>query len=243
MVKAAGCWRVFSSCPDQKARAVSDALSKVSAQADKLQAARECSRAALFCAVDMTPSLDSLLPAALNHLLAQESWARARLLPHAGKVALCEIGPATVRLQIDGDGLVSVPDAAALPAVTIRIRAADLPLIARDRSRAVSYVRIEGDADLANALSQVAQSLRWDVEDDLGRIIGDIAARRLVGAANATLDTVRTTQRKFLENCAEYFLEENPMLVRPHAVTDFTADVIRLRDDVERLAKRIERLS
>lgn len=191
----------------------------------------------------MTPSLDSLLPAALNHLLAQESWARARLLPHAGKVARCEIGPVTVLIQIDGDGLVSRPHAEAVPAVTIRIRAADLPLIARDRSRAVSYVRIEGDADLANALSQVAQSLRWDVADDLGRVIGDIAARRVVGAAEAALDTVRTTQRKFLENCAEYFLEENPMLVRPHAVSEFITDVTRIRDDVERTAKRIERLA
>ena len=191
----------------------------------------------------MTPSLDSLLPAALNHLLAQESWARARLQPHAGKVARCEIGPATVRLKIDGDGLISRPGPADEATVTIRIRAADLPLIARDRSRAVSYVRIEGDADLANALSQVAQSLRWDVADDLSRVIGDIAARRVVDGAQATFEGARTTQRKFLENCAEYFLEENPMLVRPHAVTDFTADVTRLRDDVERLAKRIERLT
>ncbi len=190
----------------------------------------------------MTSALDSLLPAAANHLLNQEAWARARLQPHAGKVALCEIGPATVRLQIDGDGLLSAPSADAAPAVTIRIRAADLPLIARDRSRAVSYVRIEGDADLANALSQVAQGLRWDVADDLGRLIGDVAARRVVDTASATLDAARTTQRKFLENCAEYFLEENPMLVRPHAITEFTADVTRLRDDVERLAKRIERL-
>ena len=32
------------------------------------------------------------------------------------------------------------------------------------------------------------------------------------------------------------------LLVRPQAVADFSADVAELRDDVERLAKRIERL-
>ena len=37
-------------------------------------------------------------------------------------------------------------------------------------------------------------------------------------------------------------LEERPVLVRPAAVHEFAADVVRLRDDVERTAKRIARL-
>ncbi|MEO8838456.1 MAG: sterol-binding protein, partial [Herbaspirillum sp.] len=41
---------------------------------------------------------------------------------------------------------------------------------------------------------------------------------------------------------AEYFLEENVMLVRPLAVTEFTGTVTTLRNDLERLNKRIERL-
>jgi ubiquinone biosynthesis protein UbiJ len=41
---------------------------------------------------------------------------------------------------------------------------------------------------------------------------------------------------------AEYFLEENPMLVRPQAVSDFADEIAKLRDDVERIAKRIEKL-
>jgi ubiquinone biosynthesis protein UbiJ len=32
------------------------------------------------------------------------------------------------------------------------------------------------------------------------------------------------------------------MLVRPQAVVDFTSEVTKLRDDVERMAKRIEKL-
>jgi ubiquinone biosynthesis protein UbiJ len=41
---------------------------------------------------------------------------------------------------------------------------------------------------------------------------------------------------------AEYLLEENPMLVRPRDVDEFAAEVTRLRDDVERLGKRIDKL-
>jgi ubiquinone biosynthesis protein UbiJ len=84
--------------------------------------------------------------------------------------------------------------------------------------------------------------LRWEAEEDLSRWIGDIAATRLVAGAKAALDAAQSTQRKLAENVAEYFLEENPMLVRPQAVADFTSEVTRLRDDVERMAKRIEKL-
>lgn len=191
----------------------------------------------------MIPPFPALLPAALNHLLAQEDWARARLMPHAGKVACFDTGIVAVRLAVAADGLVQGADADVVAAVTIRMRPADLPLILQDRTRAFSYVKIEGDADFANTISQVSQSLRWEVADDLGKLVGDVAAHRIVEGAGATAAAVRSTQQKLMENMAEYLLDEKPMLIRPQAVADFTGDVTRLRDDVERLAKRIERLA
>ena len=55
-------------------------------------------------------------------------------------------------------------------------------------------------------------------------------------------DAVRVTQQKMVENVAEYFLDEQPMLVRPQMVGDFVGEVSRMRDDLERLSKRIEKL-
>ena len=191
----------------------------------------------------MTTPVDTVLPAALNHLLAQESWARAMLIPHAGKVACFDLGVVSVALLVAADGLVQAPESPSAVAVTIRLRPADLPLILQDRERAFSYVSIEGDAEFANTISQLSRSLRWEVADDLGKIVGDIAAQRIVGGVSAIATTLRSTQRKLLENVAEYFLEEQPVLVRPQAVSDLSAEVTRMRDDVERLAKRIGRLS
>ena len=91
-------------------------------------------------------------------------------------------------------------------------------------------------------MSQLSESLRWEAEEDLGKLIGDVAAVRVVQGVRAAVDTAKTTQRKLAENVAEYFLEENPMLVRPQAVADFSSEVNRLRDDVERLAKRLDKL-
>lgn len=181
------------------------------------------------------------IPAIINHLLAPEPWAREKLARHAGKTALFDAGVIALRLRVTADGMVeSAGDAS--PDVTIRASMADLPLIAQNREQAFSYVRIEGDADFAHTISQLAQSLRWEAEADLGRIVGDVAAVRLVGGVRQAAATAQTMQRKLAENLAEFFTEEKQVLVRPYEVNDFSADVNRLRDDVERLAKRIEKL-
>jgi ubiquinone biosynthesis protein UbiJ len=182
------------------------------------------------------------IPTTLNHFLSREPWAMDKLAAHAGKVACIDSGLVKIRLKVAADGLLQSAATHDAANVTIRVKLADLPLIAQNRERAFSYVRIEGDADFANTISQLFRSLRWDAEEDLSRYVGDIAAARLAASARAVFDSARSTQKKLAENAAEYFLEENPMLVRTHSVAEFAGEVSRLRDDVERLAKRIERL-
>jgi ubiquinone biosynthesis accessory factor UbiJ len=187
-------------------------------------------------------STSTTAAAAINHLLAQESWARNELLRHAGKVAVLDAGLAALRFRVAGDGMVQAASADEAPSVTIRVKLSDLPSILQHRDRAFSYVQIEGDADFANSISRLSQNLRWEAEEDLARVVGDIPATKLVSGARAALGTVAATNRKLAENVAEYLLEEKPVLVRPQAVSEFAADVVRLRDDLERLTKRIEKL-
>ena len=180
--------------------------------------------------------------AAINHLLAQEAWARDVLLLHTGKVALIDAGSIALRMQVTRDGMLAVagPDQAA--SVTIRMKLSDLPLIAQNRDRAFSYVKIEGDAEFANTISQLSKGLRWEVEHDLEKLTGPIAASRIVGGVRSVFEAARSTHRKLSENLAEYFLEEQPVLVRPAMLEALSSDVNRLRDDVERAAKRLAKL-
>jgi ubiquinone biosynthesis protein UbiJ len=131
----------------------------------------------------------SPIPAAINHLLAPEAWARAKLAAHAGKVACLDAGVMTVRLKVTPDGMVQAAARDDAPNVTIRVNPGDLPLIAQNRERAFSYVKVEGDADFANAISQLSQSLKWEADEDLSKWVGDIAAMRIVGGARAAFDT------------------------------------------------------
>jgi len=199
----------------------------------------------------MFPSLSSLSPqhaltlpavAAINHLLAQEAWARALLMRHAGKDACIDAGLARLRMRVGRDGLLEAGQGDAPASVTIRVKPADLPLIAQDRTRALSYVKIEGDAEFANVISQLANGLRWDAEHDLERVVGPLGAHRLVKTARRTAGGATEATRRLAENLAEFLAEERPVLVRPAQREAFAADVVRLRDDVERAAKRIARL-
>jgi ubiquinone biosynthesis protein UbiJ len=180
--------------------------------------------------------------AAINHLLAQEAWARDALELHAGKVAVIDAGSINVRLLVTRDGMLMAAGPDQPANVTIRMKLSDLPLILQHRERAFSYVKIEGDAEFANTISQLSKGLRWEAEHDLEKLTGPIAARRIAGGARDLVDAARSTHRRLSENLAEYFLDEQPVLVRPAMLEELTTDVNRLRDDVERAAKRLARL-
>ena len=180
--------------------------------------------------------------ATINHLLAGEDWARASLRRHAGKLACIDTGHLQLRLRVGADGLLEAGEPAAAPTVTIHVKLADLPLIAQNRDRAFSYVRIEGDAEFANTISTLSRGLRWEPEHDLERLFGPIAATRLAGGARNSVNSLRATGRRLAENLAEFLVEERPVLARPAQVEEFGADVVRLRDDVERAAKKVARL-
>lgn len=180
--------------------------------------------------------------ATINHLLAQEPSARQQLLRHAGKLAVIDTGAFALRLRVAADGMLERAPDDAPASVTIRLKLADLALIAQQPERAFSYVTIDGDAEFANAISQLTKTVRWDAGYDLERLFGPIAARRLVGGAEAGVAQARAGGRKLAANVAEFLVEEQPLLVHRRALASLSGDVTRLRDDVERGAKRLARL-
>jgi ubiquinone biosynthesis protein UbiJ len=194
--------------------------------------------------ISFNPSSFSAAPAsaAINHLLAQEPWARQELLRHAGKIACIDAGSVALRLRVTADGYLQAAPTEEAARVTIRVKLSDLPLIAQNRERAFSYVQIEGDAEFANTISNLSKTLRWEAEHDLEKVIGPIAAVRAVSSAKAAFEAIKTGHQKLAENVAEFLLDEKQVLVRPQTVEAYSAEVTRLRDDVERAAKRLAKL-
>jgi len=185
-------------------------------------------------------TLERPIIAALNHLLSRQPSLRDKLSSHVDKVVRVDARMIQLNLAVASDGLLQV--ATAEPNVTIQIQPADLPLILSDMDRAFSYVTINGDADFARTLADVANGLQWDAEEDLAPFVGDMAAVRLVSAARTRANSAKDGTKKLAENLAEYWLEENPMLMYRRDGDCFATEVARLRDDVERLGKRIEHI-
>lgn len=191
-----------------------------------------------------------VLPAAINHLLAAEPWARGQLLPHVGKTLYVAVPPFAIRLTVAADGTVErTPDAAApeasVPAdTTITLPLSALPRMATGGKDALMRdLRLDGDAEFAQTVSMLARHLRWDVEEDLSKVVGDAASHRLVGAARGAAGEVRRVHERAASGLVEYLLDENPHLVRPRAVEALADGVRQLRDDLARLEKRIDRLT
>lgn len=187
----------------------------------------------------------SALPiaATINHLLSRQPSLTNLLKTHAGKTACFDVGIVQVCLLVTGEGLLRYVEQTQAedikPAVTIRIKPTELPAILADMKQAFSHVTIEGDADFAKTISELAMQLHWDAEEDLAPLVGDIAAVRLVQFARATFNNVKASTQSLVESAAEYLLEEQPVLLRRQKRVDFSAQVMTVRDDTERLAKRI----
>jgi ubiquinone biosynthesis accessory factor UbiJ len=175
--------------------------------------------------------------AVLNRSLAREQAARALLAAQQGRSVRLSAGLLAVQFSITADGLLAA--ASGEPAVAISVDPAALPAFLLDSSKPPRQVKLEGDAALAQLLSQVLPRLRPEPEEELSRVIGDAAAVRLMASLRALLSAVSAAAQAFARNSADYLTAENPMLVEKEAVESFGRDLTRLRDDVERLDKRI----
>ena len=105
-----------------------------------------------------------------------------------------------------------------------------------------SGVSLSGDAQTAEAFAELLGHARPDLEEELSRWIGDIAAHEVAGAARRTDDWARQAGSALTMNTSEFLQEEARQLPPRVEVNAFGRDVEHLRDDVERAAQRLARL-
>lgn len=181
--------------------------------------------------------------AALNHLLAQNSWAQPRLLRYVGKTVRFHIAPFSFAYLVLSDGSLQATDKAASADAELHIAPSLLPRLLVKDEQALSGIASSGDPALLADLFYLSRNLRWDAAEDLSKVTGDIAAERIVSSVQAAHTQLGDAALNLSQAAAEYWTEERPALVTPGRLATFAAGVDTLRDDIARLSLRVRRFT
>ncbi len=191
-----------------------------------------------------------LLPIALraiNHVLKGEDWALKRLRAFAGQSLRLDLGRFQVPVRIDDKGLLvaqSASDSPGLvqPTVVITLPEDTPARLLLDPASLVGLMTISGSAELADHLNFIFKNLRWDAEHDLARVVGDIAARRLVKGGKQLLRWQTAQMSNAASNVVEFFTNEQATLVQRDEMSEFAASVATTRTALADLESRIATL-
>ena len=177
----------------------------------------------------------------LQHITNQNNWSRPYLTLFAGKTVQFDFVLLKADLLILEDGSLSLAGETAVADATVHIPPSlALRLLAKDEA-AKMLIKIDGDTHLATELSKVLQNMRWDIEEDLSHVTGDIAAFKIGEFSKKIFAEMKEQSISAAEMLGEFWQEEKPILAKKRHVEQFNADVDTLKSDVARLEKRLEK--
>ena len=129
----------------------------------------------------------------LNHVLMQEPEALGRLVRQKGRVVRVSWRAIQVKFVVTPAGLLdlAVPDA--VPELTLSVTEESAVAVVQAALRGDKpAVRIEGDVQLAAEVNWLVDHVRWDIEEDLSKIIGDAPAHAAGQAVRRIAQALRT---------------------------------------------------
>lgn len=122
----------------------------------------------------------------LNHVLMQEPQAQQRLRRQQGKPVRVRWGDFHLTLAATPAGLLERPSGERQPELHVTLtQTSPLAIAQQVLTGERPAVDIQGDVQLAAEVAWLVDNVRWDVEEDLARVVGDAAAHTLVGGARS----------------------------------------------------------
>ena len=128
----------------------------------------------------------------LNHVLMQEPQAANRIARQRGRVIQIRWRNLDLQIVATAAGLVELAEADALPDLSLEIaQESPAELLTSTLRGEKPAVRIQGDVQLAAELNWLVDHVRWDIEEDLARVLGDVPAHALGQAVRLALAGLR----------------------------------------------------
>ena len=205
---------------------------------------------------EATMALLAAIETALNQYIHMDSAAADKLTLLAGKVIAIELQgwDFTLYLLVDSDGM-QVMSAYAGKADTI-IKGSPVALfnLSQGDTTAASLreqnITIDGDLELGQQFSQFFKQLDIDWEERLAQLLAkatsesnaDFITHKFSRAVGALQQWQQQAKASLEQNVAEYLLQESRILPERKEMEPFFRAVDTLRNDVDRLEARIQRL-
>jgi ubiquinone biosynthesis protein UbiJ len=129
----------------------------------------------------------------INHVLQQEPEAQARLVRQAGKTVHAQWRSFSMRVTATRAGLLEVvPDTGPAADLTLTLtQESPLQLAQAAIKGDKPPVHIAGDVQFAAEINWLVEHVRWDLEEDLSRIVGDAPAHAIGDAARRVFKSLR----------------------------------------------------
>jgi ubiquinone biosynthesis protein UbiJ len=184
----------------------------------------------------------------LNRVLSDYPAARARLELHQGKLIDAHVGPFSTRMRVSTRGELELAgstgdaDSEGVADVSFTVPLSMLPRLASKEADAFSQIVFAGDSELAATLSDIVRNVEWDVEADLSRVVGDVAAHRIVGAARGADAWRLQSGERLRANVVEYLTEERQAFIATQDLEALAKQNESLRDEIARLDARLAKV-
>lgn len=139
----------------------------------------------------------------LNHVLMQEPQAQERLKRQKGKPVKVQWGDVHLTLAASAAGLLERPSGAVQPELTVTLtQNSPFALVQSVIAGEKPGVDIQGDVQLAAEVAWLVDNVRWDMEEDLSRLVGDATAHTLSRFARSASQAVKAFVARLPESFA-----------------------------------------
>ena len=182
----------------------------------------------------------SSLSALIDQALRTDAEAQGRLRAMGQRTIRLELFPLpALGLRIDSGKLIVEPPEEQVDLAIGGHLAAFVRYMFSDRA---DGIRLEGEGEIAQDLRDFLTALDVDWEELLSRAVGDVPARLMMRSLEECRQVARNFSAAAESNTRDYLHEESGLLPRASELDRFVREVDRLRDDLERLELRLDRL-
>lgn len=194
--------------------------------------------------------LNSALDRAVSRAVRDSSRARELCARLDGRSVCIEITGSPWRVQLEGRALqlqARLLSADSAEPADARIEGSAVTLLGAlgEAQRGLlqsGSLRIEGDAEVAQACSELLQMLRPDIEEVLGRRVGPVSAHLLWRGARAAWTQGSALLRDQSRNAADWLAHERRALVPAPEAEHRYRQIEAAREQLDRLEARVRAL-